>query len=257
MAGPNIVRAGWAAVWALRVRRPRSGGDRAMSHDGLRPTLEALSRPGGLGNVDPRALAAYVADAVSVDPRRLTSGHGLAFWINLYNALAVRLALEARDEGHDSVLRVRSGFERPVVEVAGERLSLSDIEHGKIRRHGDPRIHGALVCGSLSCPTLRAEPFDGDGVDAQLADQMRRFAGAGGVVVDRQAGRVSLSRVFLWYGSDFVRPKRMPTFVPASKRSVAAAVLGLVDEDGASWFEATGPEVTFQDYDWGLGCKVA
>ena len=46
------------------------------------------------------------------------------------------------------------------------RGDLDDIEHGKVRRFGDPRIHSALVCGSVSCPTLRFEPYEGDRLDA-------------------------------------------------------------------------------------------
>ena len=53
-------------------------------------------------------------------------------------------------------------FDAPWAMVGGESLSLNDIEHGKIRRFRDPRIHAALVCGSVSCPTLRYEPFGED-----------------------------------------------------------------------------------------------
>lgn len=256
MAGPNIFRAAWAAVWALRVRRPRSLGDGRLTHEGLRPTLEALGRQGGLDNVDAADLTQYVDGLVRVDPAGLSIDHGLAYWINLYNALAVQLAIEARDNGHDSVLEIRAGFERRVLTVAGERLSLSDIEHGKIRRYRDPRIHAALVCGSLSCPTLRSEPFDGDRVHHQLDDQLTFFASAGAVAIDRPGERVALSRVFLWYGSDFAKPRRMPTFLPVRRRAVAAAVLRFIDRQDLAWFEAVHPDVEFQAYDWGLGCKV-
>jgi hypothetical protein len=57
-----------------------------------------------------------------------------------------------------SVLRMPGAFSAPFVTVAGERLSLDAIEHAKIRRFADPRIHAALVCGSVSCPTLRPPP---------------------------------------------------------------------------------------------------
>ena len=114
----------------------------------------------------------------------------------------------------DSALRVPGAFNVSWVTVGRESLTLTDIEHGKIRRFGDPRIHAALVCGSVSCPTLRHQPYQGD-IDEQLDDQMRSFLAIGGAVVDRDNGTLRLSRVLLWYGRDLVAPRRMPTLLPA------------------------------------------
>ena len=126
-----------------------------------------------------------------------------------------------------------------MIEVAGEKLSLIDIEHGKIRRFSDPRIHGALVCGSLSCPTLRPEPFVGSTLQEQLNDQMAQFLRLGGAVVDRDAGVLSLSRVFRWYGSDFVRPRIMPLLFPTRMHRVANKV-GDMDGSGRSPMDRNG-----------------
>ena len=107
----------------------------------------------------------------------------------------------------------------------------------------------------MSCPTLRAEPYEGDKLDSQLDDQMRMFLAAGGAV--RHDGKLSLSRVFLWYGADFVRPDRMPTWVPASRKAVGRAAVGWLGSEAAEWYERTEPRVVFQSYDWGVGCAVA
>ena len=64
-------------------------------------------------------------------------------------------------------------------------------------------------------------------------------------------GAVMLSRVFLWYGSDFVRPHRMPTLLPASRRRIAKALQPWLPKEAAS-----AETVGFQDYDWGLACSV-
>ena len=164
----------------------------------------------------------YISKLASVDPDTLTRDESLAYWINLYNAGGVQLAIEAFGSGVPSVLRVSGGFSRPFVTIAGETLSLAAIEHAKIRRFKDPRIHGALVCGSLSCPTLRFEPYSGGELDYQLEDQMRVFLSSGGAVT-RQDGVIELSRIFWYYGPDFVRPGRMPSFWPVSKRRVLDA----------------------------------
>lgn len=192
----------------------------------------------------------YLAQLSDVEPNELSRDEALAFWLNLYNAGAIRLAIEAHRQGEESVLRIPGAFSRPLVTVDGEDLSLDAIEHAKLRRFRDPRIHGALVCGSLSCPTLRSEPYTGEALDHQLDDQMREFLAGGGAVPDGPDG-VLLSRIFLWFGADFVRPDRMPTFIPATKGQILDAVRPWLPDSVADT-----RRVDFQPYDWSLACSI-
>ena len=220
--------------------------------------LNRLSRNGiGSFGSDDEELASYRAAASSVDPNQLRRGEALAFWLNLYNAGAIGSAASAYDVSADSVLRIPGAFSRQWITVAGEALSLDDIEHGKIRRFGDPRIHGALVCGSVSCPTLRGTPFTGEDVEFQLDDQMRTFIVSGGGKIDRAANTVTLSRVLKWYGRDFVRPKKMPTIIPASSRAIRDAVSEWFTEEERTYIGESDPSVEFASYDWALGCSIA
>lgn len=191
-----------------------------------------------------------------VDPDSLSADGALAFWLNLYNAGALALAADAISAGASTVLRIPGAFDAPWAMVGGEALSLNDIEHGKIRRFKDPRIHAALVCGSVSCPSLRYEPF-GEDLGVQLDEQMRSFLSGGGARVDRETGALELSRVFLWYGGDFVRPGRMPTWVPARRSDLARSIAQWLPDEDASWVVASSPTVAYSAYDWGLACSVA
>lgn len=198
----------------------------------------------------------YLDWLAEVDPDQLVRDDALAYWVNLYNAGALLLAGRALGRGEDSVLRILGGFQRPFVEIAGESLSLDDVEHAKLRRFGDPRIHAALACGSSSCPTLRGEPYHGTGLSRQLDDQLRYFLAAGGCIPDVERGVVRLSRVFLWLGADFVRPHRMPTFLPAFPSSVLRALIPWLEPEIGRWIESSAPKIEFQSYDWGLRCAV-
>lgn len=253
--GPNPLLAGWSMLRAMRVRRPNPTGDATVSHhqlDGILALLREEGVPGLLGQRD--SIAAYRTRLAGIDPDSLPHAHALAFWVNLYNAGALDVAAETTGRNEPSVLRVPGAFRRPWVTVAGEALSLDDIEHGKIRRFKDPRIHGALVCGSASCPTLRYAAYRGADLDKQLDDQMRRFLKGGGAVYDPASNRLELSRVFLWFGADFVRPHRMPAWLPSSKRAVARAVSGWLDPQVGSAAETAA--IGFQSYDWGLACAI-
>jgi hypothetical protein len=254
---PNPLAAGLSVIRARRVRPPRPAGLGSVDHAALTPVLANLEAAGAtaLGSHRP-ALAAYRDSLQAIDPDGLTRDHALAYWVNLYNAGALDLAAEAAGAGDSSVLRVAGGFRRPWTVIAGEDLSLDDIEHGKIRRFGDPRIHGGLVCGSASCPTLRYEPFSGDTIDDQLEDQMRTFLGGGGAVRDTAANTLHLSRIFLWYGADFTRPNRMPTLLPARRRAVADALGRWLHPEIETWRIASDPRIEFQPYDWSLACAI-
>ncbi len=256
-SGPNPFRVAWSILRARRRRRPAPHGTATVDHSALRPILEKLDQDGVSALVDLRpAIHGYRDRLASIDPDELTPVEALAYWLNLYNAGALDVAAEAFAGGEVSVLRLPGAFERTWATVAGEDVSLDDIEHGKVRRFGDPRIHGALVCGSASCPTLRYEPYIGAELDTQLDDQLRSFLSHGGAVADREAGVLHLSRALLWYGGDFTRPGRMPTFLPAGKGSLVNALRRWLDRDLVQWIDESGPKVAFQSYDWSLACTI-
>ncbi|MFT4945877.1 MAG: hypothetical protein ACI8TL_000104 [Natronomonas sp.] len=76
-----------------------------------------------------RELLATLDDRVLFDHLD-TDAARLAFWINLYNA-ATQDALARNPERYEDR---RSFFSSPIVAVAGEEVSLDDIEHGILRR---------------------------------------------------------------------------------------------------------------------------
>lgn len=257
MDGPNAIRALWSILWARRVGRPEPRGSGTVDHSAFAPALDELRRPGGLARVNRDGLSIYLVQVSSTEPDSLSGPEALAFWLNVYNAAAVRAAAEAVASGAVSVVDLPRAFDVKVVDVAGESLSLNDIEHGKIRRFGDPRIHGALVCGSISCPTLRHVPFVGEDLDAALDEQMNILFANGGVSADKATGVVHLSRVLFWYGADFVRPVRMPSLVPVRKSAVLSAVDRWLPKEISAWVVSEQPKVSFQSYDWGVGCSIS
>ena len=92
--------------------------------------------------------------------------HELAFYINAYNALVFEGVL-ARGPETESVWKgLISGlnfFVRMDILIDGKQTNLRNLENKVIRdRYGDPRIHAALNCASVSCPRLPRRPFDAD-----------------------------------------------------------------------------------------------
>jgi hypothetical protein len=169
-----------------------------------------------------QTLATYSEDDLqAVRTNRATR---LAFWINLYNAAAQDL-LTREPWRYDAALRFVRFFMTPAITVAGQSLSLNDIEDGILRgarskftlgytpmlfqssfvkRYAiqplDPRIHFAINCGAASCPRIRC--YDADAIDEQLEQATRSFL-AEGAKYDPAEDAVELSRLFGWYRGDF------------------------------------------------------
>lgn len=259
-SGPNPAAAAWSMLRARRhtVPRPRPGAVDVVDHSGLAWILEACLGTGVASLVgNSNAIEAYRDTLELVDPDQLDPAESLSFWMNLYNAGALWTAARAYDDAAESVLRVPGAFTQTWATVSGRALSLDDIEHGKIRRFRDPRIHGALVCGSVSCPTLRPEPFNGAMLDAQLDDQLRLFIAKGGGSVSRADNTVWLSSVFKWYGRDFTNPHVMPNLAPANTARLRDTIAHWFPSGDADYIWSNRPAVRFMPYDWGLGCSVA
>ena len=119
-----------------------------------------------------------VASLSASDPAQLAErSQRLAFWIDAYNVLAIELVV--RNQPRESIRDIGTLFspvwKREAGRIAGRPYSLDEIEHAILRPLGEPRIHAAIVCASVSCPSLAREPYRAETLDAQLDASLRRF----------------------------------------------------------------------------------
>jgi len=171
---------------------------RFVSADGV------VDYPAWHGDAAARAsLEAYIAGFAAVDVAGLASdAERMAFWINAYNAITVHGML--RFWPTESI-RDHSGFWDQIKTWCGTRhVSLNDIEHEILRKMGDPRIHVAINCASVSCPVLLDAAYTAADLDQQLHVQSARFVADGARnQIDDRAEVARLSRIFDWFGADF------------------------------------------------------
>ena len=173
-----------------------------------------------------------LAELAEARPEEMSRDDRMAFWINAYNLLVIRLVVDGYpiesildlESEHEDVFETAAG-------TAGRRLvSLEEIEHVILRREfRDPRIHFALVAAAVSCPDLRA--YDGERLDAQLEGATRTF------MADEQRGirftrsGAEVSQLFHSFHEDF-EPGGIVAFVRAhAPATVAARFEGLEDHD--------------------------
>ena len=180
----------------------------------------------------------------------------MAFWINAYNALTIDLIA---DEWPVSSIRDLDGgkvWDSRSFTVAGRAVTLNDIEHRILRPMGDPRIHAAVNCASVGCPPLPAGAFTAANLDAELTAASRRWVASNGASIDQAGGVVRLSRIFDWYGDDFV--PRADRAIPGLDPKQAAAIDFLADHAEpavATWLAGGGYRVEWQPYDWAVNAR--
>jgi Protein of unknown function, DUF547 len=254
-------RTAWTALGllgllALALARPGVAAPAATGEpdtDAWDRALAAHQRDGG---VDYAALAAdrgdldaYLGSLAGARPDAWDANRRLAFWVNAYNAVVLHHVLD-RYPGIGSVKDVAGFFDRLTFPVAGKELTLDAIESAA--RKLDPRVHFAVVCASASCPDLRGEAYRGERIDAQLADQTRRFLAepAKGLRFERRDGVLWLSSIFKWYAGDFTGGSTVVAFF--ARGGIVDWILPHLPPDLAAAIRDGDPSVRYLDYDWSL-----
>lgn len=207
----------------------------------------------GAGRVDYAALKpkeaeldAYLATLAEADLKTLSRDEQLALLLNAYNAYTLKLILENYGE-IESIRDLKDPWGTKRYQVAGDTLSLDDIEHGLIRPlFKDPRIHFAVNCAAIGCPPLADEPFLGDTVQTQL-DEVTKSALSNPRYAKVEGGKLHLTKIMEWYGEDFTKEGWEPT-----ARSLPEWVAPRSTEEVRAYVEKGGRKVTFVEYDWSL-----
>lgn len=137
--------------------------------------------------------------------RLTTVDEKFAFYINGYNILAINMVIS---NWPVFTLKSLGTVWRPVWMheagvLGGKTLTLRFLEHDILRKMGDPRIHFAINCASMSCPDLRTEPYTAVKLYKQLDDQTRKFLTQTNKGILVNGTDIYLSSIFKWFEEDF------------------------------------------------------
>ncbi len=155
----------------------------------------------------------------------------LAYWINAYNAVTIRLIVA--NYPLTSITKLDAGKPWDVKRYSngGKKISLNDIENNILRPMGDARIHFALNCAAKSCPPLLNEAFTAENVNKLLEQRTKQFINSSRTVIEKD--EIKVSKIFDWYGKDFGNVVDFVNKYAKIKASKTA-------------------KVTYLDYDWNL-----
>ncbi len=190
-AAPAPTHEKWTALLQKHVT-----GNGQVNYRGMKADLPKLNE--------------YLALLSKQEPGKTwTKNEVLAYWINAYNAFTVKLIVDnyplksIKDLNPGlSVIFVNTLWDKNFFSINGKKMSLNDIEHRRLRKMDEPRIHFAIVCASKSCPKLLNSAYDARLLDAQLNKAARDFL-ADPFKNKPDATQPKLSKIFDWFSGDF------------------------------------------------------
>lgn len=226
----------WAEILETYLRSGDEGQPNLFDYQALAADTE-----------DRGDLELYIAALEGTPVSTLSREEQFAFWVNLYNALTVKVVLDhypvpsIRKIGISPGLFSVGPWGAKLVTVEGKRLSLDNIEHDILRPGWqDPRIHYAVNCASIGCPNLAPEPYEAATLESQLDEAARDYINSPRGI-DVRGSRVRASKIYDWYGEDF----------GDSHADILAHVRQYADKDLLAEIEGIDRISSFA-YDWAL-----
>jgi len=142
-------------------------------------------------------------------------------------------------------------------QLAGETLSLNEVEHKKLREElREPRIHFSIVCASIGCPDLAGRAYTAGNIDAELDAAARTFMRSrkhvrtitSSGLLGGTTYTLELSRIFKWLKGDFT---------DGGKAAVSDFVVKYTDQTTTVFIKEHGGrlKISYLDYDWDLNGK--
>lgn len=212
---------------------------------------------------DKTKLEAYIATLAELDFAALANDDERnALHINAYNANTILAVVNEVYGKNSSVKNIKGFWDKKKYRLAKRDLTLDEIE--KFSRDLDSRVHFAYNCASASCPKLQRFAYTGAKLQEQfefitkdfLADTER------GLSIDRDKKKIQISRLFLWYASDFKgNTSKSSQYWEIIKGQFSPSV-GVnfiktkVSDDIKQLFEDKKYDVSFKDYSWELNSVV-
>jgi hypothetical protein len=158
---------------------------------------------------DRQILATFLGSLQQVKVSSLNPNEQKAYWVNLYNALTVKVILDHYPVKSIMDIDISPGlfsngpWDAKLLVIEGEKVSLNDIEHRILRPiFRDNRLHYALNCASLGCPNLQPKAYTAANTEELLEAGARAYVNSPrGARMEK--GSLHVSSIYQWFQVDF------------------------------------------------------
>jgi len=189
----------------------------------------------------------------------------MAFWLNAYNVFVLQTVVDhyplngtSKAYPPNSVRQVPGAFEQLKHRVAGQSLTLDEIEKKILPPFKEPRLYLALGRGALGSGRLRSEAYTGDQLQQQLDDVQQEFVSEQTMInIDRSANVVSVTPIISWHDSEFIAAYDKGATGPMAQRSpIERAIVAFVTPRllplEKELLQKNEFKVTYHPFDWRL-----
>jgi hypothetical protein len=257
------------AALALLCVAPPHAQERAAPLGPLDYVLDTYVRGGEVYyralKSDRGRLDAYVKQLANVDADKLSKNEQIAFWLNAYNALVLRTAIDhypaprrSNEYPERSIRQTPGAFEKLPHRVGRRTLTLDQIEQTVLSAFADPRLYFALGRGAVGGGRLRSEAFTAAALETQLAEVASECLSRAACVHINPAGNsLEASAIFSWHEQEFVAAYAGKVAPPFDTRSpIERAILGYVQpkllQTERDFLEKNSFKLVYKPFDWSL-----
>jgi hypothetical protein len=191
--------------------------------------------------------------------------HKMAFWLNAYNVFVLQTVIDnypikgsSKNYPPNSVRQVPGAFERIKHRVAGQSLTLDEIEKTILPQFKEPRLYLALGRGAVGSGRLRSEAYTGDQLKQQLDDIQGEFVSEQTMIkIDRGANEVSVTPIMSWHDAEFIAAYDTGSTGTMAQRSpIERAIVAFVTPRllplEKEFLQKNEFKVTYHPFDWRL-----
>lgn len=193
-------------------------------------------------NKDEAKLQDYIKSLTSVNAASLSRNEQLAYWINAYNALTIDQII--RNYPTKSIMNIAGGkvWDQTLpYQFNGKSVTLNSIEKKTLLGSNlfDARIHFAVNCAAVSCPTLINKAYTADNVQSLLTQNTK--AALNNPEFNKiTTAQASISTLFNWYKADFEKEE--------------GSVMNFINKYSATKINSN-TKIDYLDYNWDLNGK--
>lgn len=182
----------------------------------------------------PEPIISYLNEVVAQQPNEQWSHEErMSYWINAYNAYTIKLIID--NYPTTSIKALKAPWDQKFIPYNKTLISLNDVEHKILRKMGDPRIHFAIVCASISCPKLAQEAYTAKALDKQLNQATQHFLNDTSKNTFNE-GALDISKIFKWFSKDFKASGGVLEFIKTYK----------------TFNSSQKTKLSYKTYNWGL-----
>lgn len=185
----------------------------------------------------------YLKKVAEANISKFSKSEKLAFYINTYNALIIKNILD--HPNIKSPMDVDGFFKKIKFKVAGEHITLDELEHNYTLKIDGALPHFGLVCGAKSCPKLIPKAYNSKDVFKQLKENAKDYlSDKTKNYYDEENDTLYLSAIFDWFKG---------YFEAKYGSSIKTVKLLSVKKIGLNISSAT--KVKYLEYNWELNAQ--